>query len=129
MSWTRPCPWAEPASVVLDQVQVDAGGFTDVAQALGRRHSCHVHIAVPGTSWDGAVVQLYALAGNVRSLVSWATIGAATLQTTLDSAGLVTGRSGLICGVTNTMCDGFAVRVVNAVPLEGASVTLEVWGQ
>lgn len=129
MGWTRSCPWDEPAEVALDQVQVDAGGFTDVAEVRGRRHSCHVHIAVPGTTWDGAVVELYALAGNVRSLVAQATIGGATLQTTLDSAGAVTGRAGLICGVTDTLCSGFAVRIVNATPLQGGLVTLEAWGQ
>jgi hypothetical protein len=124
------CPWSPPARKARIVAQASGNGEVEVARVLGRWHSCDVHVQVPGSTWDGAVVNLYAIAGPIMSLVASQTIGAATLQTTLDAAGGVVGRQGLIVSAGPHGCEGFRVTVEpGGADLSSATFVTEAWGQ
>ncbi len=126
------CCWAPPCFETVRQLRVGPG-FTPVAQVRGEgfMHSADVHIQTNGVLLDGATVRLYAVIGNVETLLAESVIGDATLSESLtDANDNVTARRGIIVGASGHLAEAFEVRISSdSLVTNGGQLTVSGWGQ
>lgn len=94
-------------------------------------HSADVHIQTNGVLLDGATVRLYAVIGNVETLLAESVIGDATLSESLtDANDNVTARRGIIVGASGHLAEAFEVRISSdSLVTNGGQLTVSGWGQ
>lgn len=129
------CCWAPPCFEPVSHLRLPAAVWTPVVEvrAVGLFHSAEVHITTNGTQLDGALVRLYAIIGNAKSLLSESVIGAATLAEEIadgQPVPAVAARRGIIASASGILAQAFAVEIFST-PLvtSGGTLTLTGWGQ